>query len=91
MVILLVEKPLFTWPGLLIVATGIPVYLLWRRAGGPPDPARGFRALVLPALGPRPTLRDGTAPSGLPTALPGPRWAVVYGAITAPVPVTTSA
>ena len=32
MVILLLEKPLFTWPGLLIVASGIPVYLLWRRA-----------------------------------------------------------
>jgi APA family basic amino acid/polyamine antiporter len=31
MVILLVEKPLFTWPGLLIVATGIPVYLFWRK------------------------------------------------------------
>jgi basic amino acid/polyamine antiporter, APA family len=31
MVILLVEKPLYTWPGLLIVATGIPVYLFWRR------------------------------------------------------------
>ena len=33
MVILLFEKPLYTWPGLLIVATGIPVYLLWRRSG----------------------------------------------------------
>ena len=31
MIILLVEKPLYTWPGLLIVATGVPVYLLWRR------------------------------------------------------------
>jgi APA family basic amino acid/polyamine antiporter len=31
MVILLFEKPLYTWPGLLIVATGVPVYLLWRR------------------------------------------------------------
>jgi APA family basic amino acid/polyamine antiporter len=31
MIILLLEKPLFTWPGLLIVASGIPVYLLWRR------------------------------------------------------------
>jgi basic amino acid/polyamine antiporter, APA family len=30
MVILLFEKPLYTWPGLLIVATGIPVYLVWR-------------------------------------------------------------
>jgi basic amino acid/polyamine antiporter, APA family len=31
MIILLFEKPLFTWPGLLIVASGVPVYLLWRR------------------------------------------------------------
>jgi APA family basic amino acid/polyamine antiporter len=31
MVILLLEKPLFTWPGLVIVASGVPVYLLWRR------------------------------------------------------------
>jgi hypothetical protein len=36
MVILLFEKPLFTWPGLLIVASGIPVYVLWRRAAGSP-------------------------------------------------------
>ncbi len=28
---LLIVKPLFTWPGLLIVLTGIPVYLLWHR------------------------------------------------------------
>ena len=35
MVILLFEKPLYTWPGLLIVATGVPVYLIWRgRADG---------------------------------------------------------
>lgn len=33
MVILLLAKPLYTWPGLLIVALGAPVYLLWRRAG----------------------------------------------------------
>lgn len=30
MVILLFRKPLYTWPGLIIVATGIPVYLIWR-------------------------------------------------------------
>ncbi len=30
MVILLFKKPLYTWPGLLIVATGIPVYFMWR-------------------------------------------------------------
>ncbi|HEV2947494.1 MAG TPA: amino acid permease, partial [Gemmataceae bacterium] len=28
---LLVVKPLYTWPGLIIVLTGIPVYFLWRR------------------------------------------------------------
>ncbi|MGH7498545.1 MAG: APC family permease, partial [Gemmatimonadales bacterium] len=31
MVILLFEKPLYTWPGLFIVASGVPVYVLWRR------------------------------------------------------------
>jgi APA family basic amino acid/polyamine antiporter len=30
MVILLVKKPLFTWPGLIIVALGVPVYAVWR-------------------------------------------------------------
>src|SRR5207245_195945 len=28
---LLVVKPVFSWPSFLIVLTGIPVYLLWRR------------------------------------------------------------
>ena len=32
MAILLVKKPLYTWPGLGIVALGWPVYLLWKRA-----------------------------------------------------------
>jgi APA family basic amino acid/polyamine antiporter len=31
LVVLLVYRPLYTWPGLIIVATGIPVYLIWRR------------------------------------------------------------
>jgi basic amino acid/polyamine antiporter, APA family len=31
MVVLLIYRPLYTWPGLLIVASGIPVYLIWRR------------------------------------------------------------
>ena len=30
---LLVVKPRYTWPGLIIVLTGIPVYFLWRRRG----------------------------------------------------------
>ena len=34
MVILLFEKPLYTWPGLVIVASGIPVFYLWRRSLG---------------------------------------------------------
>ena len=30
MVILLLRKPLFTWPGLIIVALGVPVYFWWQ-------------------------------------------------------------
>ena len=30
---LLAEKPQYTWPGLIIVALGVPVYLLWRGLG----------------------------------------------------------
>ncbi len=29
--VLLVEKPLYSWPGLVIVAAGVPVFLAWRR------------------------------------------------------------
>jgi basic amino acid/polyamine antiporter, APA family len=28
---LLVQKPVYTWPGLIIVALGVPVYFVWRR------------------------------------------------------------
>jgi APA family basic amino acid/polyamine antiporter len=30
MVIILIYKPLYTWPGLVIVALGVPVYFVWR-------------------------------------------------------------
>lgn len=40
MVVLLIEKPTYTWPGLLIVLSGVPVYFVWRRVGKPlPAPA----------------------------------------------------
>ena len=32
---LLIEKPLYTWPGLVIIALGVPVYFLWRRFVSP--------------------------------------------------------
>jgi APA family basic amino acid/polyamine antiporter len=32
-VVLLIEKPLYTTAGLVIVALGVPVYLVWRRVG----------------------------------------------------------
>ena len=32
-ILLLLYKPNYTWPGLIIVLLGIPVYLLWRRSG----------------------------------------------------------
>jgi APA family basic amino acid/polyamine antiporter len=31
MLVLLIYRPLYTWPGLVIVASGVPVYLIWRR------------------------------------------------------------
>jgi APA family basic amino acid/polyamine antiporter len=31
MIDLLFVKPAYTWPGLLIVLTGVPVYFLWQR------------------------------------------------------------
>jgi APA family basic amino acid/polyamine antiporter len=39
---LLIEKPQYTWPGLIIVALGVPVYFAWRRLGANPPalPAR---------------------------------------------------
>ncbi len=33
MVDLLIESPLYTWPGLIIVVIGVPVYFAWRRVG----------------------------------------------------------
>ena len=33
MVELLIHKPNYTWPGLIIVLTGIPVYYVWKRPG----------------------------------------------------------
>jgi len=33
MVDLLIKKPLYTWPGLIIVVVGIPVYFVWKRFG----------------------------------------------------------
>jgi len=33
MVNLLFMKPLYTWPGVLIVVLGIPVYFVWKRVG----------------------------------------------------------
>jgi APA family basic amino acid/polyamine antiporter len=40
---LLVVKPEFTWPGLILVCTGLPVYWLWRRSRSPllPSPRHG--------------------------------------------------
>jgi APA family basic amino acid/polyamine antiporter len=35
MVILLFKKPLYTWPGLIIVAVGVPIYLIWHRKSTP--------------------------------------------------------
>jgi APA family basic amino acid/polyamine antiporter len=38
MIILLIYKPKFTWPGLIIVAIGIPVYYIWKLRTGKSQP-----------------------------------------------------
>jgi APA family basic amino acid/polyamine antiporter len=30
LIILLIYKPIYTWPGLIIVLIGVPVYYLWK-------------------------------------------------------------
>jgi basic amino acid/polyamine antiporter, APA family len=32
-VLLLLYKPNYTWPGLIIVLLGVPVYFIWRKVG----------------------------------------------------------
>jgi APA family basic amino acid/polyamine antiporter len=32
MIVLAMYKPLYTWPGLIIVALGVPVYFIWKKA-----------------------------------------------------------
>jgi APA family basic amino acid/polyamine antiporter len=36
---LLVQRPQYSWPGLIIVALGVPVYFAWRRIGRGPAAA----------------------------------------------------
>jgi basic amino acid/polyamine antiporter, APA family len=38
MIDLLIVKPSYTWPGLIIVLTGIPVYFIWRYTSPQPSP-----------------------------------------------------
>jgi APA family basic amino acid/polyamine antiporter len=38
MIILLLYRPLYTWPGLVIVALGVPVYAIWRHGARAPNP-----------------------------------------------------
>jgi APA family basic amino acid/polyamine antiporter len=35
LVVLFIYQPATTWPGLIIVATGVPVYYIWRKIGKP--------------------------------------------------------
>jgi APA family basic amino acid/polyamine antiporter len=34
-VLLLLYKPNYTWPGLVLVLLGVPVYFFWRKRGVP--------------------------------------------------------
>jgi APA family basic amino acid/polyamine antiporter len=37
LIVLFVYQTATTWPGLIIVLTGIPVYFLWKKLGVPMD------------------------------------------------------
>ena len=50
---LLIQRPQYTWPGLVIVLLGVPVYLLWRRARTGALAALVAAALILPLIAPR--------------------------------------
>jgi APA family basic amino acid/polyamine antiporter len=39
--VLLRYKPQYTWPGLILVLLGVPVYMVWRRIGSGSQTARG--------------------------------------------------
>ena len=40
LLVLFIYRPMTTWPGLVIVLLGVPVYFLWRRRNAaPPVPA----------------------------------------------------
>ena len=39
MLVLITYKTQTTWPGVVIMLTGVPFYVLWRRLAGPPDPS----------------------------------------------------
>lgn len=41
MIDLLIVKPVYTWPGLILVLTGFPVYWLWRKLSAGRSPAIG--------------------------------------------------
>jgi APA family basic amino acid/polyamine antiporter len=43
MLMLLIHKPLYTWPGLIVVALGVPVYFGWRAVRGRTDPPLAAR------------------------------------------------
>jgi APA family basic amino acid/polyamine antiporter len=45
-VVLLLYKPQYTWPGLIIVLLGIPVYLVWSRKGAGPESSVGVKGQI---------------------------------------------
>ena len=61
MIVLAVYKPLYTWPGLIIVALGIPVYFIWKKAKALDLPgSRPGRVKRLDLAGPAPIYRGPT-------------------------------
>jgi APA family basic amino acid/polyamine antiporter len=61
---LLIQRPQYTWPGLIIVLLGVPVHFLWRRSRAGTLAAVVAAALVVPLLVP-PRAQAQSAPTPL--------------------------
>jgi hypothetical protein len=66
---LLIQRPQYTWPGLVIVLVGVPVYLLWRRRGIRAMVALAAAALIGSLLAPRPVAAQVAAPERIEIAV----------------------
>jgi hypothetical protein len=80
---LLIQRPQYTWPGLIIVVLGVPVYLLWRRFGAR-SVAVLLTAAILPGFAPMAARAQAPAPEQREIAIGDSRLLLLIPAQQAP-------